>query len=211
MSVPVKARCAVDHRGADTAHQHRDVGAPDVGAHRAGALSASDERLGEPVQLPLLRCRLCPDVLPETTQHVLESGIACSGLDVTTQQLREHRERLTIAFERLARVLAEEPELLSDELDHQRLFGRKVSIDRADADGRALRDVVDLRIRATLGKYRPRAFEDALVIAPGVGSQLPAGLGLSRRHRFFTGVTLTSGIIVHYIDAMQAEPEVSFL
>ena len=70
---------------------------------------------------------------------------------------RRRREHLLEAVER--------------ERVEQRLLGREVAVDGADADARAAGDVVHLRVAAVLGEDRSRRLQDPLAIAPGVGAE----------------------------------------
>ena len=106
---------------------------------------------------------------------------------VTTQESLDHGERLAVLLERLACSVGEQPELLADELDQQCLFGGEVAVDGADTDAGVPGDIVDLRVRAGLREHDPRALEDPLAIAAGVGAQRAISFDQRRSgHSIFT-------------------------
>ena len=159
------------HRGAQAAHQHRDVIRVDVLAERSRLPGTCEQLFSDLYELLLLGLRLHPDLLAGARERVLDRGVARRRLRIATQQILEHGERLAVGLERLARPRGEQPELLAQELDQQRLFGREVAIDGADTDARLAGDVVDLCVGPVLGEHSSGALENPLAIAPRVGAE----------------------------------------
>ena len=125
-------------------------------------------------------------------------------------------------LERLAPPLGEPGEAVRRQRLEQRLLGRKVAVDRADADVRCSGDVVDLRLQAVGRELCPSGGEDPLAIAPGVGA-LPdfeggSGWGLgwlrihvdSRARRFVVSVTTSTQTEPKFRIVPVTKPELSF-
>jgi hypothetical protein len=83
---------------------------------------------------------------------------------------------------RLERPSREDLELLAGKRLEQRVLGREVPVDGADADLGAARDVLEVRLAALGREHGPGRLEHALAIAARVSPQGPLELLCADRH-----------------------------
>jgi hypothetical protein len=96
------------------------------------------------------------------------------GADPAGDVREPHREGLAgrLGLRQLGRSRAQPPHAVTDDGGDQSIPGRKVPVQRADADPGATGDVTQRRVNAFLPDHLPGDLEQFLAVAPGVGAQL---------------------------------------
>jgi hypothetical protein len=145
------------HRATHAAHQHPDIDRLYVGTDRPRASGAFDQLCDDRDQFAVLGLRFRPRLPIAARECVPNPDVLGGRRRDTAQQPLDQCERFSVGLERLARPLGEGTERLTDQLRQQRLLGREVPVDRADADARVARDIVDPRTGAARALSRIRS------------------------------------------------------